>query len=320
MTESPPVLIVAFNRPERLRDLIEHLRIVRPPSVYVAIDGPRAEVDSDVRNVRETRELVRAIDWPCQVHTLFQESNLGCGRGVSTAITWFFSQVEEGIILEDDVLPDPTFFPFCAELLDRYRLDPRVFAISGCNFAPKDALSQPQASYRFSAITHVWGWATWNRSWAHYRFSMARWRHELRGPRRWQAMGGDLGGYVYWSSVFDWMRFGRIDTWDYQLSFAQMAQGGLTATSNINLTENAGFTGDSTHTNYVPPYVQASQPMVFPLIHAEVQRDLKADRWVRKQILAATTASIGTMARNNLVERGAAVASAVRRVGIEGRD
>ncbi len=320
MIDSPPVLILAFNRPDRLRDLIDRLRVIRPSSIYVAVDGPRAEVESDAHRVLETRAQVSDIDWPCTVQTLFQESNLGCGRGVSTAITWFFTHEEEGIILEDDVLPDPSFFLFCAQLLDRYRFDPRVFAISGCNFAPPEVISQPHGSYRFSGITHVWGWATWRRSWARYQYSMARWRKELRGSKRWQAMGSDLGGYVYWSSVFDWMRFGRIDTWDYQLSFAQMVHGGLTATSNRNLTENVGFAGDSTHTNYVPPYVQPSQAMDFPLIHPDVQRDLQADRWVRKQILAATTASMGAMARNNLMERGAALAGAVRRVSSGERD
>ena len=315
MIDTPPVLVLAFNRPERLRELIDRMREIRPSAIYVAVDGPRADVATDAGRVIETRTQVSAIDWPCQIQTLFQETNLGCGKAVSTAITWFFSHVEEGIILEDDVLPDPSFFPYCAQLLDRYRLDPRVFAVSGCNFAPREVVSQPEASYRFSGITHVWGWATWKRSWSHYRFSMSKWRRHLRGLRRWQAMGGDLGGYVYWSSVFDWMRFGRIDTWDYQLSFAQMVHGGLTATSNRNLTENVGFAGDSTHTNYVPPYVQPSQAMEYPLVHPDVHRDLAADRWVRKQILAATTASMGAMARNNLVERAAVIAGAVRKVG-----
>lgn len=312
MTKSPPVLIVAFNRPERLRDLIERLRIIRPPSVYVAIDGPRAEVDSDARNVRETRELVRAIDWPCQVHTLFQESNLGCGRGVSTAITWFFSQVEEGIILEDDVLPDPTFFPFCAELLDRYRFDPRVFAVSGCNFAPPEAISQPDASYRFSAITHVWGWATWRRSWNLYSYRMTDWRKRLHGMRRWDAMGRDIGGYMFWTFVFDWMRFGRVDTWDYQLTLTQMASQGLTVTSNSNLTQNVGFSNEATHTKAPPKYLRRVEPTWFPLAHVDVARDLPADRWVRRQILSTSSRNIFAMARDNLFFRVARVLSKLR--------
>ncbi|MFM7145061.1 MAG: hypothetical protein ACKOW5_01850, partial [Actinomycetales bacterium] len=164
-----PVLILAFNRPDRVRALIDRLREVAPTRVFLAVDGPRANRDTDARLVEQTRQCAELIDWPCEVQTLFQEQNLGCGRGVSTAITWFFEQVPEGIILEDDVLPRIEFFSYCTELLDRYRDDPRVFAISGSNFVPPERIST-DGSYRFTHITHVWGWATWRRSWNQYRF------------------------------------------------------------------------------------------------------------------------------------------------------
>lgn len=310
-----PVLILAFNRPERLRQLIDRLRELQIPQVFVAIDGPRDSVPSDAERVAHTRSVVAEIDWPCSVSTLFQDHNLGCGLGVSTAITWFFEEVDEGIILEDDVLPAPDFFAFCNELLERYRNDQRVFAISGCNFAPADHITHPADTHRFSAITHVWGWATWRRSWEKYEFSMRTWRKRLRGSQRWKAMGGDLGGYVYWSAVFDWMRFGHVDTWDYQLALAQMASGGLTATANVNLTENVGFSDDSTHTNYRPSYVQPAGQLRGPLSNPAVQRDIRADRWVRQQILQATTSSMGVMAKDNILQRLAEVTRPMRRLG-----
>lgn len=310
-----PVLILAYNRPDRIHDLINALRPVQPTRIFVAIDGPQAARPGDEERVRRTREALSAIDWATEVQTNFQEMNLGCGLGVSTGINWFFSQVDEGIILEDDVLPSPDFFLFCAELLERYRDDDRVFAVSGCNFAPPEEISQPSASYRFSSITHVWGWATWRRSWQHYRYSMADWRSRLKGRERWRAMGADVPGYVYWTAVFDWMKFGHVDTWDYQLSLAQMASGGLTATANANLTENIGFTDDSTHTNYTPPYVRASEDLDWPLVHPRVERDLRADRWIRRSILQATTASMVGMARQNLLQRTAAATRGLRRLG-----
>lgn len=310
-----PILIVAFNRPDRVRELIDRLREVKPSRVFIAVDGPRLGNESDQVRVSETRALVESIDWPCDVQTLFQENNLGCGRGVSTAISWFFDNVERGIVLEDDVLPRLEFFTFCAELLDRYQDDPRVFAISGCNFVPLHEISDPNASYRFSAITHVWGWAGWRRSWFNYEFDMRTWRKRLPLARRWTAMGGNAGGFVYWTAVFDWMRFGHIDTWDYQFSLAQMASGGLTATSNVNLTDNVGFTDDSTHTNYQPDFVRPSEPMPFPLTHPRIERDLKADRWVRSQILQTSTQSVGRMVKTNLAQRLASATAGIRGKG-----
>jgi len=310
-----PVLILAYNRADRLQEVVDALRSWEPRHIFVSVDGPRAGDDADRSKVLATHDVVRSIDWDAEIRTNFQPVNLGCGLGVSTGISWFFDQVDSGIILEDDVIPGPDFFVFCADLLERYRDDERVFSISGCNFAPPEVVTQPEASYRFSAITHVWGWATWRRSWDQYRYSMSDWRVRLRGRNRWEAMGADLPGYVYWTAVFDWMRFGHIDTWDYQLSVTQMASGGLTATSNTNLTENIGFSGDSTHTNYAPPYVRPAGSLAWPLVHPRVERDLAADRWVRKSILQSTTSSMLGMARQNLLQRAASATRPVRRLG-----
>jgi len=301
-----PILVLAFNRPERLRALIGRLREVRPTSLFVSVDGPRQNSESDSRLVAEVQQILAEIDWPCDVHTNFRSENLGCGRAVSTGIDWFFRNVDSGIILEDDVLPNPDFFAFCQELLQRYADDERVFAISGCNFAPKEHIEQ-SASYRFSAITHVWGWATWRRAWETYRYDMHDWRKRLPMRQRWKATGANMGGLIYWTAVFDWMRFGKIDTWDYQWSLAQMAHGGLTATSNVNLTDNVGFAEDATHTSHKPAFIRPSEGMDFPLTHPEIRQDLTADRWVRSQILQASTQSAWRMVRDNALQRAAAV-------------
>ena len=301
-----PVLVLAFNRPDRLRGLLDRLREVQPTSVFISVDGPREGNQQDEALVRRVRELVATIDWPCEIRTNFRDSNFGCGRAVSTGIDWFFENVDKGIILEDDVLPTTDFFAFCQELLERYRSDERVFAISGCNFAPTDQIDQP-GSYRFSAITHVWGWATWRRAWRSYRFDMQDWRSRLPMRQRWKAMGENFGGFIYWTAVFDWMRFGKLDTWDYQWSLAQMADGGLTATANTNLVDNVGFAQDATHTAQQPSFIRPSERIEFPLSHPQVTRDLTADRWVRSQILQASTQSAWRMVRDNILQRAAAV-------------
>ena len=120
MATNEPVLLIAFNRPDHLIKVIDRLREVKPSAIYFAVDGARADRLEEKSKVDACRALVAAFDWPCEVKTLFHDTNLGCGLGVSTAITWFFENVERGIILEDDIVPDPSFFPFCSDLLDRY--------------------------------------------------------------------------------------------------------------------------------------------------------------------------------------------------------
>ena len=301
-----PILVLAFNRPERLGGLIARLREVQPTSLFVSVDGPRENNELDTHLVAEVQQIVANIDWSCDVHTNYRSENFGCGKAVSTGIDWFFQNVDSGIILEDDVLPNLDFFSFCEQLLTRYVDDERVFAISGCNFAPEEQIEQ-SASYRFSAITHVWGWATWRRAWETYRYDMGDWRKRLPMRQRWNATGANIGGLLYWTAVFDWMRFGKIDTWDYQWSLAQMAHGGLTATSNVNLTDNVGFAEDATHTAHKPSFIRPSQHMDFPLTHPEIRQDLTADRWVRSQILQASTQSAWRMVRDNVLQRAAAV-------------
>ena len=306
-----PILILGFNRPDRVRELIDALRPKRPTQVFLAVDGPRPDHASDIGLVEETRKCVDLIDWPCDVQTRFLHENLGCGRAVSSAIDWFFDHVERGIILEDDVSPGPDFLDFCAALLDYYQDDDRVFAISGCNFVPPGIPEQP-ASYRFSALTHVWGWASWRRAWRHYEFDMSNWRKRLPMARRWQAMGADAGGFIYWTAVFDWMRWGKIDTWDYQWTLAQMAAGGLTATSNANLVENVGFRDDATHTVDKPSFVRDIEPLASPLKHPEVRRDLRSDRWVRARVLQVSTQGAWRMVKDNILQRVAGVRNSMR--------
>jgi len=195
------VLLIAFNRPQLLAALIERLRLVRPARVYLAIDGPRPSRAGEAGLVNECRALVTAIDWPCEVFTLFRSTNLGCGLGVSSAISWFFTYEERGIILEDDILPDATFFKFCLELLERYQEDERVFSISGCNYVPKAMISR-SGEYRFSRLPHVWGWATWRRSWECYEFDMRHWLKRLGVRGLWRGSGRSVPEMFYWARLF----------------------------------------------------------------------------------------------------------------------
>lgn len=287
-----PVLVMAFNRPDHLATLLERLREVQPTRVFLAVDGARTGRDGEAERVQACRDLAGTIDWPCEVHTLFQETNLGCGLGVTTAITWFFDQVERGIILEDDIIPDPSFFGFCSELLDRYQDDDRVFCISGSNLVPPEALGEPTDPYRFTRVPHIWGWATWRRSWAQHRLDISAWREGMSPAALWRSAGRSLPGAAFWGSTFALLGRGEIDTWDGQLVYAAMKSGQLTAVSNVCLTANIGFGEDATHTFRELEGLRPVEAISVPTRSVPVRVDEKAEAWTRRHHYGATYAGM----------------------------
>jgi len=264
----PPILFMIFNRPEKTRAVFETIRAAKPARLYVAADGPRAGNANDQEKCAPTRAVVDMVDWDCQVHKLYREENLGCRRAVSEAITWFFENEPEGIILEDDIITDPGFFQFAGEMLERYRDDERVMSITACNFLPAD--HEYEASYYFSAFNHVWGWASWRRAWDFYDRELA----DL-DTRQTRKMIGDVcsvpGFADYWLQRFRKVRDGKIDTWDYSWLYTQWKHGGLTVTGSVNMVHNIGFDEEATHTakpdSPLAELVANSIPT--PLVHPE---------------------------------------------------
>jgi hypothetical protein len=283
-----PVLLLAFNRPDTFARVIDAVREARPSRVYVAIDGPRPGVPDDVGSVQSCRDLVGAIDWTPHVHTLFRAGNLGCGRGVSSAITWFFEAEESGVVLEDDVVPRPAFFPFQDALLDRYADDPGVFSVAGSTFVPANRISVP-ATYRFSRYPYVWGWGTWRRAWAHYRFLLDDWRAQLPIDVLRERVGGSARALAYWTQRFDQQATTAVDTWDFQLAYTALRMGALTAVSNVNLTDNIGFDERSTHTRRRPHFgVPDVGTVDRPTGSPSLEPDPRADTWSLRNQLGAT--------------------------------
>ena len=261
------VLFIVFNRPDTTRQVFEAIRAAKPPRLYIASDGPRAGRAGEHALCEQVQQVLTDVDWPCKVQRLIRKENLGCKLGVSSAIDWFFENEEEGIILEDDVLPLPSFFNFCDELLDRYRTNEKITMISGCNLVSKRY--RPSESYFFSRYCHIWGWATWRRAWKNYDVSMTDWPN-------WCANDG-LSEFVnltpqlaeFWKKIFDAVHSGKVDTWDYQWVFSCWKTGGLSVIPETNLTSNIGFRADATHTVMeIPPCVLESSPqdLGFPLV------------------------------------------------------
>lgn len=153
-----PVAFIIFNRPDTTEKVFAEIAKAKPPKLLVIGDGPRVSRQGEAEKVAAARSIIQCVDWDCEVQTNFSDVNLGCKRRVSSGIDWVFEQVEEAIILEDDCLPDPTFFRFCEELLARYRHDQRIGMISGDNF--QFGSRRNDDSYYFSKYVHIWGWAT----------------------------------------------------------------------------------------------------------------------------------------------------------------
>lgn len=241
-----PVLLLIFNRPDTTKRVFESIARAKPRRLFVAADGPRPDKEGEAEKCQVTREIIKQIDWDCEVRTLFREQNLGCKEAVSSAISWFFEQAEEGVILEDDCLPSDSFFPFCAELLEKYRDDERVMMISGDNF--QDGIQRGGASYYFSSVPWIWGWATWRRSWQLYDLEMQTFPRFVK-ENRMQSLSTDRAVQNYRWSDFIATYKGHINTWDFQWIYSVLINHGLCICPQINLVSNIGCSSESTHTS-----------------------------------------------------------------------
>ena len=258
MTTQNAVLMLVFNRPDVTEQVFQAVRNARPPRLYVAADGPRPGRSQDEETTAKVREVFKQVDWPCEVHTRFLTENLGCRNAVSSAIDWFFSKEEQGIVLEDDVLPSPAFFSYCDTMLERYKHDERVFSVVGNNLV--EPWYQHPESYFFSKVFFVWGWASWRRAWQHYDVNMAAWPSTGLQVNALPYKPGQKLHHAYWDLVFDLAFKNQISTWDHQWTFAHWENNAVCVTPANNLVRNIGFGADATHTSGSDPeYVKRLQ-------------------------------------------------------------
>ena len=286
---SQPVLLLVFNRPDTTKVVFDAIRASRPPRLYVASDGARPTRDGESSVVQMVRNLSTDVDWDCDVFTLFREENLGCRRAVSGALDWFFAHEECGIVLEDDCVPDPSFFQFADETLHRFAHDERVMLISG--IYPVLGGYKNSNSYLFSRYVDCWGWASWRRAWHLYDHDMALWP-ALRDTAWLSSIGGGSRLFVrYWRGIFDAAYSGAIDSWAYRWLFSCWAQHGLAVVPAYNLVQNIGFGSNATHTfDGGSSLAKADlQQMSFPLVHPNgMTCDPSFDRWVDQNVFGIT--------------------------------
>lgn len=273
-----PVALIIFNRPDTTAQVLQAIRLARPPQLFVIADGPRADRPDDARACAAARAVVDQVDWPCEIVRNYSDTNLGCRPRVVSGLNAVFEAVEQAIILEDDCVPHPTFFRYCEELLQRWQDDERVWSISGDNF--QFGRRRTPHSYYFSRYPHVWGWATWRRAWRHYDDAMSLWP-EARDGGWLTDLFSSPAMAAYWRERFQATYENGESIWDYRWVLTCWLQNGLAALPNVNLVTNIGHGPQATHTSATGPGANLpTQPMSFPLDHPRhLLRDAQADAY-----------------------------------------
>lgn len=276
------IIFLVFNRPDTTQKVFEAIRQVKPEKLLVVADGARKDKLGEAEKCETVRKIIDTVDWQCDVLKNYSDTNLGCKDRVSSGLDWAFERVEEAIVLEDDCLPHPTFFRFCEELLEKYRDDRRIMAISGDNF--QFGRKRTEDSYYFSIYNHCWGWATWRRAWQYYDIDMKLW--EKVRDRNWlrDILNNDRA-VKYWTNKFQSTYEDRINSWAFRWTLACWLQSGLTVLPNVNLVSNIGFDSDGLHhQNGNSPFANMPvEKMSFPLQHPPfIIRNKAADDFTYK--------------------------------------
>jgi hypothetical protein len=241
-----PVLLLLFNRPDTTQKVFAEIRKARPAQLYISADGPREIRAGEAERCQAARDVIKQVDWDCEVHKNFREKNVGLKTAISSGIDWFFEHVEAGIILEDDCLPSQSFFWFCKELLEKYWDDERIMQISGNNYLFGKRVTD--ATYYFSRLNDIWGWATWKRAWRFFDVNMKTFPQFKEQ--------GQLENYIDDAKIREWLMSyleeaynatGRNGLWSSQWVYAMCAQNGLTIVPSVNLVLNIGLLGEATH-------------------------------------------------------------------------
>lgn len=248
-----------------MQQVFDQVRKAKPQTLYIAVDGPRKERVGEDHECERCRDIVHQVDWPCEVHTLFREENVGCAKGVSGAISWAFESEERLIILEDDCVPVCSFFSFCDEMLEKYKDDTRVWQVSGRSYHANSSFFQ-DSDYVFSYYAHIWGWATWKRCWAQFDLMMSDFEEFL-------SVGGAENVYFssldphgtnkFYKRLYKTIDYVSSHTWDYQWSYIKLKNGGLGIVPCKNLIHNIGSdSGAHSSGSYVEDIISEEMPSV----------------------------------------------------------
>lgn len=262
------VVLFIFIRLDSVLEILGRLSQVKPKRLYIVGEGHRLDKPLEKERVLEVRKRVRdSIDWPCEVHENFVELDIGAGRRISSGIDWVFEHEDKAIFIEDDVIPSLSFFRFCDEMLIKYEHQSNIMAISGNNVIPDFEIN---ASYTFSSIPFIWGWATWKRAWKYYDYMISSWK-DVKKSGLMKKKFQNKRFYELREHEFDLAYQGIDFTWDYQWAYQLLLQDGLCVVPHKNLVRNVGIGEGATNTKDEQPMQNIQEDEIwFPLRHPEL--------------------------------------------------
>lgn len=263
-----PVVFIIFNRFDTAERVFNAIAQAKPEKLFVIADGPRSNKPHEAKKCARVRSLIEKVDWPCTVYKNFSDINLGCAPRIVSGLDWVFSQTDRAIILEDDCLPDSSFFYFCDELLEFYKDDKRIMQISGENKFHKTA--PIQSSYYFTRSVEIWGWATWARAWKLRDIDMKTWPL-LKKNKVLNALYPQKSAQYHFTRLFDKYYKKEISSWDGNWVYSVCKQSGFSIAPKNTLVENIGTDSvDATHGNAKSIYKNIdTHTMDFPLVHPD---------------------------------------------------
>jgi len=272
-----PILLVLYNRVADTHNLFQVIKALKPSQLYVAADGAIHNDRLDYLNCLKTRAVILP-EWECDVHEFYNEEHYGKSKMIYQAISWFFSNVDEGIILFDDTMPNMDFFYYCEELLLKYRNEYKVSHIGGTNFQKR--FQRGNASYYFSAYSTTWGFATWADRWKNFDLKMT----ELDDVD----FGKIVSNYVekpkeknYWTRRFNILKKFDLDIWEYQYNYHIWYHNGLCISPNVNLVTNVGL---KNRKRKIRKLIRQAEK-ILPLTHPEeIVQNIEADRYAFKHV------------------------------------
>lgn len=241
MSIAVPILFIIWNRPEYTRESFAAIRQAKPKKLYIAADGPRQGKDGEKELCYEARNLVlNSIDWECDVKTRFQEKNLGCYLGVSSSVSWFFENEEMGVILEDDVIANLSFFTFCQNLLEKYKDEKKVWTIGGyryINSASPQIQMDTHESFSFIQNFWCWGWATWADRWNPYSLDIVD--YDWANLRN---INSELNRQYHMEGLAI-LQANLLDTWDLRYELRGIEHNAMHIMPHKSLCKNIGIYG-----------------------------------------------------------------------------
>jgi hypothetical protein len=290
-----PVVIIIYHRPQMTVKVIDSLREVKPSQIFVIADGPKDK--QDVEKCKKTRDLIKSIDWKCEIHKNYSLKNLGLRKRVVTGLDWVFSKVDRAIILEDDLVIDKSFYDFCENTLEKYKNDSKIISISGNNFL--FGRHKIKYSYFFSRHIYSWGWATWRRAWKLYDDTMSDWPL-VKSKNILSDIFEEWIELTYWNRIFDLTFERKINSWAYAWTYTAFINNKLTIVPSINLVSNVGIGQGATHTLIKSRVLNIPIERIdFPLKHPRVIRqDKKSDSIIERTLYVTPRNIAGLIARS----------------------